>query len=351
MTGLSKIIPITIMLLLALSGLTPVFAINSIELVSPPPMDPAYPNPGSVTGRVTTQNASQGIPGAYVAIVNAADFSQAFYEGQADENGYYTFTAVNNTMTGAGPCLSYCVYANDTRFREGVSNPFAVWENTTATVNIVVPGFPHGVDPTPDTTRTSSGFIVEHVPMPDEVRLSAHPDTIMAGGNVSVITAQLYLNSVPYSRSGVTITFFTDNDTIGYLPAEKMIATDSGGRAMINLTSGNISGQVNVTGFCIIGISRNITGSCTACIESTTCWQSTVIDMNSTEASNTPEVANGSYENVTLAHVPENSAETGVPAAPGPAPSSTTGILYPALLILLVAVAGFTVYILAFRKK
>ncbi|CAJ36631.1 carboxypeptidase regulatory-like domain-containing protein [Methanocella arvoryzae] len=341
MTGLSKITPVTLVLLLIMTGLSPAFAVNSVELVSPPPMDPAYPNHGSVTGRVITQNAGQGIPGAYVAIVNGANISQAYYEGQADEDGYFQFPHVNNTVAGDYPRPVYRVYASLAGYGEGMSDLFGVGERSTTRADVVIA----------DSGRASSGFVVQHVPMPDEVRLSAHPDTIMAGGNLSVITAQLYLNGAPYSRSGVVITFFADNDTIGYLPAEKKIATDSDGRATINLTSGNTSGQVNVTGYSKIGISRNITGSCTVCVEGTTGREVSVTDINDTEASNVTEIANGSHENVTSETTPGNLTEADISAAPEPTPSSTTGLLYPALLILLVAVAGFTVYMLAFRKK
>lgn len=351
MTCLSKVFLSALALLLLISWLSPAFALEPRNTVSPPPMEPGYPNQGSVTGQITSGNSGQGVPGAYVAIVNAADWSQAFYEGQTDENGYYRFQAVNNTIAGDGPRLTYCVYARYYKLGEGLSNPFAVWENTTATVNVTIPGMVHGANPTPDTSRTSSGFVVEHVPMPDEIRLNASPDTIMAEGNSATITAQLYLNGEPYTRSGVVITFFTDNDTRGYLPADKKIVTDAYGWAAISLTSGNNSGQVNVTGYSHTGISRNITGTCTLYITSLP-PESEVIDINGTEASNTTgNLTTGSTDNVTPSASSDVSGQAGITVMPEPATSAVSQVVYPALLIALVAVAGFTAYMLVFRKK
>ncbi|MCD1296132.1 PGF-CTERM sorting domain-containing protein [Methanocella sp. CWC-04] len=98
-----------------------------------------------------------------------------------------------------------------------------------------------------NTTRTSAGFIVLHVPMPDEIRVTADPETILVGGDVSTITAQLYLNGLPYKRPGVKINFAADNDTVAYLPKVTTNLSDAFGKATIPLTSNETLGEVNVT--------------------------------------------------------------------------------------------------------
>lgn len=443
-----------------ISGLSPAIASQPSENISPPPMDPGNPDQGAITGRITTQNTSQVLSGAYVAIVNAANVSQAFYEGRANESGFYYFPAVNNTVAGDSTVLSYKVFASRDGVGEGISNQFGVGENSVARVDLAISAKPakvvvtasrnniaaddndhvkitayvtdfHGdpVDGAPvdfrvsqdpwashvngslstddnfapgqsvlnvttrdgwarvtfgwvstayvggnsnidawcasdpairdrtnivfgpvGSTTTSSGFEVQHIPMPDEVRLSVQPDTILAGGNVSVITAQLYLNGVPYHRTGVTISFFTDNDTRAYLPAEKKGTTDANGRTTINLTSGNATGDVNVTGYSTIGISRNITGICAARIVSPVDGNVTAANSTGIQNDSQEQLINNIYENATSPNS-SSTQQANVSTTPVPAtPLAGMGI-YAALVILLVAVASFVIYVMAFRKK
>ena len=65
----------------------------------PPTQNVQY---GSVTGRVTTQNTTVGIGGAYVAIVSAYNTSIQLYGTTADAYGYYQFTGVNSTLRTDG---------------------------------------------------------------------------------------------------------------------------------------------------------------------------------------------------------------------------------------------------------
>lgn len=340
MTFPSRLVPAAVALLLIVSCMSSASALQPVEIVTAPPMEPGYPHCGAVTGRVTTENTSNGLGGAYVAIVNAADFSQAYYEGQADENGYYQFQAVNNTVTGGSVSLSYRVYASLAGAGEGISDPLGVEDSATATVNVAIA----------NGGRTSSGFAVQHVPMPDDVRLSAQPDTLFAGGNVSVITAQLYLNGQPYERSGVTITFFTDNDTRGYLPAEKKVITDSSGRASINLTAGNITGNLSVTGNTNIGISRNLTGTCTVQVLRPASEENAVSSPGVQNASGLLPV-DQTCGNSPPGNLSANTTLSSASATPAPAPSTLSAGVYVLLAILLAAVAGFALYVLAFRKK
>ena len=118
---------------------------------SAPVMGTAHPSPGAVSGRLTTSNTSAGLPNAYVALVNAANTSQAFYQGYSNENGFYQFPIVNNTygyqinpangaqiIAGTGYGYIYKIYANHSLFGEGFSNAFPVEEKSTAPANVVI---------------------------------------------------------------------------------------------------------------------------------------------------------------------------------------------------------------------
>jgi hypothetical protein len=303
-------------------------------------MEPGYPNCGSVSGRVTTENTSNGLACAYVAIVNAANVSQAHYEGHADENGYYIFLAANNTVTGGSVSPMYRVYASVPGTGDGVSNPFGVGDGATSAANVIIA----------NAGRISSGFVVEHIPMPDDLRLSAQPDTIFTGGNVTMITAQLYLNGQLYERSGVTITFFSDNETVGYLPADKTAITGPDGKASVNLTTGNATGNVSITGYTHTGISRNLTGTCTVHILSPAEQE---INVNNTGVQNASKAlsANQTIENTTSGNSSANTLKVGASATPEPASATGNIGAYVLLVVLLVAVAGLGAYFLVFRKK
>jgi PGF-CTERM protein len=111
-------------------------------------------------------------------------------------------------------------------------------------------------------SRTSAGFIVLHVPLPDAIKVSANPDLILVGGDTSIITAQLYLNGNPYKRPNVPISFFGDNDTRAYLPTVKTNLSDANGAATIILTSNMTKGRVNVTAFSQVTVVNNLTDTC-----------------------------------------------------------------------------------------
>lgn len=125
----------------------------------------------------------------------------------------------------------------------------------------------------------SSGFVVLHVPMPDAVKVTAenarlfpanvalvnNPDNVTVV-NSTQITAQLYLNGAPYRRSGVTISFLADSEATVQLPGVTTNVTDTSGRATISLAAKN-PGTANVTAFTRIGISRNLTDTCTVSVQ------------------------------------------------------------------------------------
>jgi hypothetical protein len=75
-------------------SLWPAFA--SVPAVNQPypPMSPGQ-QPGSVSGRVTTYNVSEGLAGAGVAIVNASNASICYATDLTDPVGNYTFDGVS----------------------------------------------------------------------------------------------------------------------------------------------------------------------------------------------------------------------------------------------------------------
>ena len=124
-----------------------------------------------------------------------------------------------------------------------------------------------------DNEMMSSGFIVLHVPMPDQVKITVESPKITPANvayvsmpdsglpNSTLVTAQLYLNGKLYKRSGMTISFFTDCEDIATLPGVRINVTDMTGRASILLT-GSGAGNASVTGYTRIGISRNLSDTC-----------------------------------------------------------------------------------------
>lgn len=101
---------------------------------------------GSVTGRVTTPaNGTAGIGGAYIAIVNASNVSEEYYNTTSDAYGNYQITGVNATYSsvqGIGSpwfggnftrgTNAYKVYASKDPYGEGYSAAFGIDENGTS---------------------------------------------------------------------------------------------------------------------------------------------------------------------------------------------------------------------------
>jgi len=107
-------------------------------------------------------------------------------------------------------------------------------------------------------SATSIGSIVLKIPPPDAIKVTAEKDTILVGGEEDWITAQLYLNGLPYKRANIAVTFSSDNDTVATLPTVKTNITDLNGQAMIKLISNNTVGKVNVTGEAAIMYQHNL---------------------------------------------------------------------------------------------
>lgn len=118
-----------------------------------------------------------------------------------------------------------------------------------------------GENYTLNVSRIAAGFIVLHVPMPDQINVTVNNSTLTSTKS-TLIMAQLYLNGKPYKRSGTIVTFTGDNDNVAILPEIKTNVTDESGFASLVLTSLGGPGNVNVTGNTKIGISRNLTDTC-----------------------------------------------------------------------------------------
>ena len=111
-----------------------------------PPMPLGW-STGSVTGRVTTQNTSNGIGGAYVAIVNGSDNSVVYVTTTADAGGYYTITGVNSTIDDN----AYQVYASLSSYGDGYSHTFGINSNATSTTSVVIFTKPSQIQLTTDS--------------------------------------------------------------------------------------------------------------------------------------------------------------------------------------------------------
>ena len=87
---------------------------------------------GSVTGRVTASMNTTGIVGAYIAIVNASNASEEYFNTTSGADGYYQFTGVNASYNatnasdfGPNGATPYRIYANMS-YGEGYSAAFGI---------------------------------------------------------------------------------------------------------------------------------------------------------------------------------------------------------------------------------
>ncbi len=82
--------------------------------------------------------------------------------------------------------------------------------------------------------------------------------------HVSAITAQLYLNGVPYHMAGIPITFSSDNDSVATLePNNRTRPSDASGQAKILLIARNRAGLVNITAESEIMPGHRLSDTCT----------------------------------------------------------------------------------------
>jgi len=108
---------------------------------------------GSVTGRVTTSvNGTVGIGNAYIAIVNASNVSQEYFNTTSDAYGNYQITGINSTYSSntqtpspAFPTLAagmaaYKMYAYKEPYGEGYSAAFGIDrdQQSASTTSVVI---------------------------------------------------------------------------------------------------------------------------------------------------------------------------------------------------------------------
>jgi len=121
-----------------------------------PPM-PAGESSGSISGKVTTSNVSEGLPGVHIYVVNASNTSVEYASSYTDQSGRFSFTGVNASGSG----YVYRIYGKN-EYGEGISNNFPVYPMTTATANLVIippstytpTPTPAPATPTPSATAT-----------------------------------------------------------------------------------------------------------------------------------------------------------------------------------------------------
>src|SRR5512146_1769045 len=94
MSGIIKAMIVTCMVMLILAaGFSAMAAKPAYTgLKYPPAVDGKT---GAVTGRVTTAINATGMGNAYVAIVNASNVSEEYFNTTSDAYGYYQFVGVN----------------------------------------------------------------------------------------------------------------------------------------------------------------------------------------------------------------------------------------------------------------
>lgn len=132
MSGIMKAIMVTCMVMLILAaGFSAMAAKPAYTgLKCPAAVDGKT---GAVTGRVTTAINATGMGNAYVAIVNASNVSEEYFNTTSDAYGYYQFLGVNATYNATntsdvgpnGP-TPYKIYAYHPVYGDGYSAAFGV---------------------------------------------------------------------------------------------------------------------------------------------------------------------------------------------------------------------------------
>ncbi len=137
---------------------------------------------GSVTGRVTTVDTTQGVAYAYVAVVSASSPHQVLYETVSDAGGYYQITNVSATVDDH----SYMLYAKLGGYGDGYTVPFGVYASSTATTSVVIsPSFNDTTGGVTGrvTTQTMNGIAGAYVAIVDSSNYSRVYYTTTADSN------------------------------------------------------------------------------------------------------------------------------------------------------------------------
>lgn len=88
---------------------------------------------GAVTGRVTASSNTTGLVGAYIAVVNASNTSEEYFNTTSGADGYYQILGVNASYNATNPAdvgpngpNPYRIYAYDPLLGEGYSAAFGI---------------------------------------------------------------------------------------------------------------------------------------------------------------------------------------------------------------------------------
>jgi hypothetical protein len=132
MSGIIKatIVTFVIMFLIA-AGLSAMAAMPAYTgLKCPPAVDGKT---GAVTGRVTASTGTAGLVGAYIAVVNASNVSEEYFNTTSGADGYYqivginaSYNATNASDVGPNGPTPYMIYANMSPYGEGYSAAFGI---------------------------------------------------------------------------------------------------------------------------------------------------------------------------------------------------------------------------------
>jgi hypothetical protein len=136
---------------------------------------------GSVTGRVTASMNTTGVVGAYIAIVNASNVSQEYFNTTSGADGYYQFVGVNasynaTNVSDVGPngATPYKIYANMS-YGEGYSAAFGV-DASGGSASPATGVSPISVDATPTPTPSPTAAAT---PSPSPAPTSTPEPTVM----------------------------------------------------------------------------------------------------------------------------------------------------------------------------
>jgi PGF-CTERM protein len=193
---------------------------------------------GSVTGRVTTSvNGTVGIGQAYIAIVNASNVSEEYYNTTSDAYGNYQITGVNATYS-SGQLLgspwfdtnytrgfnAYKIYANKSPYGEGWSAAFGIDENQSGatTTSVVIFTKPARIELKAERSHVMADSI-------DNIKITAYmydalgnpvADGYMINFTVGNATNNTWLeNGFPWSPANGSLNAY-DNEYVENVPTK-----------------------------------------------------------------------------------------------------------------------------------
>lgn len=118
---------------------------------------------GAVTGRVTASSNTTGLVGAYIAVVNASNVSEEYFNTTSGADGYYqilginaSYNALNASDVGPNGPDPYRVYAYHPVLGEGYSAAFGIDSSGPSSGGGGIPPITVATTPTPVPTPLST---------------------------------------------------------------------------------------------------------------------------------------------------------------------------------------------------